>query len=130
MWGNLSFNPISALTHATLVDICRFPASRELAATMMVEAQAVAHKLGITFRHTIEKRIEGAEGVGKHKTSMLQDVEAGHALEVEAMVGAVVELGRLTETPTPCIDALYACVKLLDRTMGDERAAFPPKAVG
>ncbi len=130
LWGNLSFNPISALTHATLVDICRFPASRELAATMMVEAQAVAHKLGITFRHTIEKRIEGAEGVGKHKTSMLQDVEAGRALEVEAMVGAVVELGRLTETPTPCIDALYACVKLLDRTMGDERAAFPPKTVG
>ena len=130
LWGNLSFNPISALTHATLVDICRFPATRDLAVEMMKEAQAVAHKLGIEFRHTIEKRIAGAESVGKHKTSMLQDVEAGRALEVEAMVGAVVELGRLTETPTPYIDAVYACVKLLDRTMGEESAAFPPRIVG
>ena len=130
LWGNLSFNPISALSHATLVDICQFPLTRELAAKMMIEAQAIAHKLGIEFRHTIEKRIAGAEGVGKHKTSMLQDVEAGRALEVEAMVGAVVEIGRLTGTPTPHIDAVYACVKLLDGTMGEEGAAFPPKTIG
>ena len=129
LWGNLSFNPISALAHATLVDICQFPETRDLAANMMTEAQTIAEKLGITFRHTIEKRIAGAEGVGKHKTSMLQDVEAGNALEVEALVGAVVEIGRLTQTPTPCIDAVYACVKLLDKTMGEEKAAFPPTAV-
>ncbi len=122
-WGNLSFNPISALTRATLVDICRFPETRELAARMMAEAQAVAHKLGIEFRHTIDKRIAGAEAVGAHKTSMLQDVEAGRALEVEAIVGAVIELGRLTETPTPSIDAVYAATKLLDRTIAGEASA-------
>ncbi len=119
-WGNLSFNPISALTQATLIDICQFTPTRELAARMMEEAQAIANKLGIQFRHTIEKRIAGAESVGKHKTSMLQDVEAGRALEIEALVGAVVELGRLTHTPTPHIDAIYACTKLLDKIMRQE----------
>jgi len=116
-WGNLSFNPISALTHATLVDICQFPETRELAATMMGEAQAIGEKLGASFRHTIEKRIQGAEGVGAHKTSMLQDVELGRSLEVEALMGSVLELGRLTETPAPATAAVYACVKLLNRTM-------------
>ena len=116
-WGNLSFNPISALTHATLVDICQFPETRKLAATMMGEAQQIAEKLGITFRHTIDKRIEGAESVGKHKTSMLQDVEAGRSLETEALVGAILELGKLTKTPTPAIEAVYACVKLLNKIM-------------
>lgn len=113
LWGNLSFNPLSALTHATLVDICRFPLSRALAADMMREAQAVGEKLGIRFRVALEKRIAGAEAVGAHKTSMLQDVEAGRAIEVEALVGSVVELGRITETPTPHIDAVYACASLL-----------------
>jgi 2-dehydropantoate 2-reductase len=117
LWGNLSFNPISALTHATLAGICRNPQSRELAAAMMGEAQQIGEKLGITFRHTIEKRIAGAEGVGEHKTSMLQDVEAGRPLEIDALVGAVVELGRLTETPTPHIDAVYACVSLLNDSL-------------
>lgn len=126
-WGNLSFNPISALTHGTLEGICRFPPTRDLAAKMMEEAQAIANKLGITFRHTIEKRIAGAEAVGPHKTSMLQDVEAGRGLEIEALVGSVVELGRLTETPTPHIDAVYACAKLLDKVMADEHAAIAPK---
>lgn len=115
-WGNLSFNPISALTHATLVEICQFPETRRLAAAMMKEAEAIANKLGITFRHTIEKRIEGAESVGAHKTSMLQDVEHGRSLEVEALVGAILELGRITETPAPSIEAVYACVKLLNKT--------------
>ncbi len=123
-WGNLSFNPISALTQATLIDICQFTPTRELAARMMEEAQAIANKLGIQFRHTIEKRIAGAESVGKHKTSMLQDVEAGRALEIEALVGAVVELGRLTQTPTPHIDAIYACTKLLDKIMREESAGI------
>ena len=122
-WGNLSFNPISALTHATLVDICQFPETRKLAESMMGEAQAVAEKLGITFRHTIEKRIDGAESVGSHKTSMLQDVEAGRSLETEALIGAILELSRITETPAPSIAAVYACVKLLNKVMLLEGAA-------
>jgi 2-dehydropantoate 2-reductase len=117
LWGNLSFNPISALTHATLSGICRNPQSRALTAAMMAEAQQIGEKLGITFRHTIEKRIAGAEGVGEHKTSMLQDLEAGRPLEIDALVGAVVELGRLTETPTPHIDSVYACVSLLNESL-------------
>lgn len=123
LWGNLTFNPISALSHATLVDICRFPQSRALAASMMSEAQEVANKLGITFRVSLEKRIAGAEKVGKHKTSMLQDVEAGRDPEVDPLVGSVVELGKLTGTPTPHIDTVYALVKLLARTMQEEKAA-------
>jgi len=121
LWGNLTFNPISSLSHSTLVDICQYPPSRELAAAMMQEAQAVAHKLGIEFRVTLDKRIAGAEKVGKHKTSMLQDVEAGRAPEIDALVGAVVELARLTETPTPHIDTVYSLVKLLARTMEEQR---------
>jgi ketopantoate reductase len=116
-WGNLSFNPISALSHATLVEICQFPETRALAAEMMREAQTVAEKLGIKFRHTIEKRIEGAEGVGAHKTSMLQDVELGRSLETEALVGSILELAKLTDTPAPSIQAVYACVKLLNKVM-------------
>jgi 2-dehydropantoate 2-reductase len=129
LWGNLTFNPISALSHATLVDICQFPATRELAAQMMQEAQAIAHKLGITFRVTLDKRIAGAEKVGKHKTSMLQDVEAGRAPEIDALVGSVVELGRLTGTPTPHIDTVYALVKLLARTMEDKQGRLEMQAL-
>jgi 2-dehydropantoate 2-reductase len=121
-WGNLSFNPISALTHATLVDMCEFPETRRLAEYMMREAAEIAGKLGIEFRHTIERRIEGARGVGAHKTSMLQDVEAGRSLEIEALVGSVMEMGRLTGTPCPHIDAVYACTKLLGQTMAREAA--------
>ena len=119
LWGNLTFNPISSLTHSTLVDICQYPLSRELAASMMREAQEIATKLGIEFRVTLDKRIAGAEKVGKHKTSMLQDVEAGRAPEVDALVGSVVELGRLTQTPTPHISTVYALVKLLAKTMDE-----------
>ncbi len=120
LWGNLTFNPISALAHSTLVDICQFPLSRELAANMMREAETVAHKLGITFRVTLEKRIAGAEKVGKHKTSMLQDIEAGRPAEIDALVGSVVELGRMTHTRTPHIDTVYALVKLLSKSMKEE----------
>jgi len=116
-WGNLSFNPISALTHATLEEICQFKETRNLAASMMQESQDAAEKLGVTFRHTIEKRIAGAESVGAHKTSMLQDVEVGRSLEIEALIGAVLEMCKLTETPAPAIEAVYACVKLLNRQM-------------
>ncbi len=128
-WGNLSFNPISALCHATLVDICRFGPTRELAANMMTEAQTIAEKLGVTFRVPLEKRIAGAEKVGKHKTSMLQDVEAGRALETEALIGAVLEVGRLTDTPTPTIGAIYAAVKLLGRTIESEGVFVKARAL-
>ena len=126
--GAASFNPISALTHATMVDICQFAPSRDLVFGMMTEAQNIANELGVTIRVPLEKRIVGAERVGKHKTSTLQDVEAGRRLEVEALVGAVIELGRLTEVPTPCHETIYACVKLLDRLIVGERVgvrAFP-----
>ncbi|MFQ5704566.1 MAG: 2-dehydropantoate 2-reductase [Gemmatimonadales bacterium] len=120
-WGNLSFNPISALTRATLEEICTFPATRKLAADMMKEAQEIAEKLDVTFRLTIEQRIEGAERVGAHKTSMLQDVESCRALEIEALIGVIAELGRLTNTATPSIDAVYALTKLLSRGLADLR---------
>ncbi len=121
LWGSLSFNPISALTHSTLVDLCQHPLTRQLAHDMMVEAQSIANKLGVEFRTTIEKRIAGAEKVGKHKTSMLQDIEAGREPEIDALVGSVIELGRLTDTPTPHIDAVYALVKLLSQTMAADK---------
>jgi 2-dehydropantoate 2-reductase len=122
LWGNLTFNPISALSRSTLWDICQYPLSRELAAAMMTEAQAIASKLGITFRVSIEKRIAGAEKVGKHKTSMLQDVEAGRDPEVDALVGSVVELGHMTRTPTPHIGTVYALTKLLAKMIEEERS--------
>ena len=129
LWGNLTFNPISALTHSTLVDICQYPLTRELATQMMTEAQAVANKLGITFRVPIEKRIAGAEKVGKHKTSMLQDVEAGRDPEIDALVGSVIELGRMVEIPTPHIETAYALVKLLGRTMREEKVYIRANAM-
>ncbi len=128
LWGNLSFNPISALTHATLEDIARFPASRALVAGMMAEAQAVGEQLGVQFKVSLDQRIAGAEAVGAHKTSMLQDVEHGRALELEALVGSVVELGRITGTPTPKIEAIYATAKLLAHTLETQhgRLAISP----
>ncbi len=117
LWGNLSFNPISALTHATLEEICLNPATRELAANMMREAQAIGQQLGVQFKVSLEQRIAGAQAVGAHKTSMLQDVEAGRALELDALVGSVVELGRITGVPTPTISAIHAAVGLLDQTL-------------
>jgi 2-dehydropantoate 2-reductase len=117
-WGNLSFNPISALTGATLEDLCRFGPARQLAARMMGEAQQVAEALGVTFRVGIDQRIAGAEAVGPHKTSMLQDLERGHRLETEALVGAVLELADATGIDTPAIQAVYATVRLLERTRG------------
>ena len=119
LWGSLSFNPISALTHATLVDLCQYPLTRELAAQMMTEAQKIATALGIEFRVSLEKRIAGAEKVGKHKTSTLQDVEHGRALELDTIIGSVIELGRMLNIPTPHIDSVYALTKLLDKTLQD-----------
>jgi 2-dehydropantoate 2-reductase len=121
LWGNLTFNPISALSRATLAGICQFPLSRQLAFDMMSEAQSIANTLGITFRVPIEKRIAGAERVGHHKTSMLQDVESGRTLEVDALLGSVVELARLTETPIPHLDTVYALTKLLAQSLQEDR---------
>ncbi len=128
LWGNLSFNPISALTRATLERICGEVATRSLAAAMMREAEAVARKLGISFRVSLERRIEGAARVGAHKTSMLQDIEAGRTTELEALVGAVIELGRLTETPVPHIEAVYACAQLLQATVCSNAPRTPAHA--
>jgi len=121
LWGNVVFNPVSALSHATLAGICTYPLTRDLAVKMMAETQAVAEKLGVRFRISIEKRIAGAEAVGEHKTSMLQDVEAGRALELEALVGSVVEMARLTETPTPHIDAVFAVASLLGKILTERK---------
>ena len=121
LWGNLSFNPISALTHATLAGICQYPLTRTLAAHMMREAQMIGEALGIRFRIPLEKRIAGAEAVGEHKTSMLQDVEAGRVTEIDALVGSVIELGEIVGVKAPAISAVYACVKLLEETLKVQR---------
>jgi len=117
LWGNLSFNPISALTHSTLGEICRYGPARELARCMMLEAQSVGERLGVHFRVPIDKRIAGAEKVGEHKTSMLQDVECGKEPEIDALVGALLEIARLTDIPTPYTQSVYALTKTLSEKM-------------
>ncbi|MEO7760581.1 MAG: 2-dehydropantoate 2-reductase [Casimicrobiaceae bacterium] len=117
LWGNLSFNPLSALTHKTLAQICRFAPCRELARKLMEEAQQVAESIGITFRVSIDKRIAGAERVGEHKTSMLQDVETGREPEIDALVGSVLEIARLQGISTPHLDTVYVLVKSLSQTI-------------
>ena len=118
VWGNLSFNPISALTHATLEDICLYPPTRALAASMMTEAQTIGEKLGVQFKVSLEKRIAGAQAVGAHKTSMLQDVEAGRPVELDALLGAVIELGQLTTTAMPFTRALMGLARVHARAHG------------
>jgi 2-dehydropantoate 2-reductase len=117
LWGNLTFNPVSALSHATLEDICRFPPTRALAAAMMREAQGVGEAFGIRFRLSVDKRIAGAESIGAHKTSMLQDIEHGRGTEIDALLGSVIELARLADVATPHLDAIYAVTKLLGETV-------------
>jgi 2-dehydropantoate 2-reductase len=130
LWGNLSFNPISALTHATLEQICSFGPTRELAARMMREAQAVGDALGVEFKISLDKRIAGAQAVGAHKTSMLQDVEAGRALELEALVGAVVELGRVTGQAVPTVEAVLALARLLGQTLQTQHGRLAVQPLG
>jgi 2-dehydropantoate 2-reductase len=117
MWvklmGSVAFNPISALTRATLAQIVQCTETRELATAIMTEAEAVARRLGIDMGISIEQRLKGAEKVGHHKTSMLQDVETGRPPELESIVGAVVELGNKLGLSMPCTKSVYACVKLL-----------------
>lgn len=129
LWGNLSFNPVSALTHASLADIARFPASRELVAAMMREAEAIAQRLGITFRVSLDRRIAGAEAVGAHKASMLQDVERGRSIELDAILGVVSDLGKMTGMPTPTIDAVFACTSLLATTLARMNASLRVEAI-
>ncbi len=111
LWGNLSFNPVSALTHATLEEIGRDPGTRAIVRAMMVEAQTIAEKLGVKFAIDVDKRIEGAVAVGAHRTSMLQDLELGRPMEIDALVAVVQELARLTDTPSPMIDTVLALVQ-------------------
>lgn len=111
--GTVAFNPVSALTRASMARIARTPDSRQLVSRMMQEARVIAEKLGARLRVDLERRLAGAEAVGEHKTSMLQDLEAGRIMETDAIIGAVAELGRLTDTPTPTIDSVHACLQLL-----------------
>jgi 2-dehydropantoate 2-reductase len=124
VWGNLSFNPISALTHATLEDICLHAPTRELAANMMREAQSIGEKLGVQFKVSLEKRIAGAQAVGQHKTSMLQDVEQGRPLELQALVAPSWNWVASPQTPTPTIDAVFALTSLLADTLQKRKATL------
>ena len=117
-WGNLSFNPISVLTHATLDVLCTDPGTRDVARRMMIEAKEIAEKLGVNFPIDVERRIDGGAAVGAHRTSMLQDLEAGRPMEIDAVVGSVQELGRITGTPTPTVDTVLALVALRGRVAG------------
>jgi 2-dehydropantoate 2-reductase len=112
LWGNVSFNPVSVLTGATLAGMAGDPAVRKVIRDMMVEAQAVGAKLGVEFSVDVDTRIGWGEDVGAHKTSMLQDFELGRPMEIDALVAAVSELGRLVGAATPTIDAVLALVKL------------------
>jgi 2-dehydropantoate 2-reductase len=122
--GNVAFNPISALTGGTLEELARHPEGSQLVRTLMAETEAVAARLGIELPISIDQRMAGAEKVGAHKTSMLQDWEAGRPMELEAVVGAVVELGERLGVPMPATRAVYACAKLLDEHRG-QRAVVP-----
>ncbi len=118
LWGNLSFNPISALTHATLDVLCTDPGTRAVAKGMMLEAQEIAEALGVKFPIDVERRIDGGAAVGAHRTSMLQDLDQGRPMEIDALVGSVQELGRVVNVPTPTIDTVLALVQLRARTAG------------
>lgn len=118
LWGNLSFNPISALTHATLDVLCTDPGTRAVARSMMLEAQEIAQKLGVKFPIDVDRRIDGGAAVGAHRTSMLQDLDQGRPMEIDALIASVQELGRITHTPTPTIDTVLALTQLRARTAG------------
>ncbi len=118
LWGNLCFNPISALTRGTLDVVASHPTTRATAKAMMLEAQAIAESLGASFRVDVERRINGAAKVGKHRTSMLQDLEAGKKMEIDALVTAVQEMGQITGHPTPTIDIVLGLVQQLGMTHG------------
>lgn len=115
--GTASLNPLSALTRATFAELCGNPATRNLARLLMEEAAAVAGALGVEIRVSIERRLDGAERVGHHRSSMLQDVERAERMEIDALIGSVVEIGRRIGVPTPTLDHILAMIKLLDETV-------------
>jgi 2-dehydropantoate 2-reductase len=119
--GNASFNPVSALTRATLVQMVRDPGVCALIRNIMQEVESVSHKLGMELPVTVDQRIAGAEKVGEHKTSMLQDLEAGRPIELEALVGAVVELGERVGLRMPYTRTVYSCTKLLAERAASQR---------
>lgn len=118
LWGNLSFNPISALTHATLDILCTDPSTRTVARNMMLEAQEIAEKLGVKFPIDVDRRIEGGAAVGAHRTSMWQDLDMERPMEIDALVASVKELGRITDTPTPTIDVVLGLIQMRGKTAG------------
>ncbi|MBP2298845.1 2-dehydropantoate 2-reductase [Azospirillum picis] len=118
LWGNLCFNPISALTHGTLEVICGDTETRAVAKAMMLEAKEIGDRLGVHFRVDVERRINGAAAVGAHKTSMLQDLERGRPMEIDALLSVVQEMGRMVEVATPTIDVVLALVKQRGETAG------------
>ena len=118
LWGNLSFNPISALTHATLDILCTDPSTRIVARNMMLEAQEIAEKLGVKFPIDVDRRIDGGAAVGAHRTSMWQDLDMGRPMEIDALVGSVKELGRITDTPTPTIDLVLGLIQMRGKMAG------------
>jgi 2-dehydropantoate 2-reductase len=118
LWGNLCFNPISALTLATLDLIATDPGTRSVARAMMLEAQTIGERLGVKFGIDVDKRIAGAAAVGAHKTSMLQDLERNRPMEIDALVAAVQEMGRLVDVPTPSVDIVLALVRQRARIAG------------
>jgi 2-dehydropantoate 2-reductase len=118
LWGNLCFNPISALTHATLDIVATDPGTRSLARKMMLEAQAIGEHFGATFRVDVDRRINGAAKVGAHRTSMLQDVESGKPIELDALLTAVQEMGRLAGIETPFIDCVLGLAQQMARVQG------------
>jgi len=130
LWGNACFNPLGALTHATIGEICTYPPTRALVLAMMEELQALAAALGIHFRQTILERLAIADRIARHRPSMAQDVEAGRALEADALTSALVELGALTGTPLPHLEAVHASLKLLDAVMASERVAIARVPLG
>ena len=116
LWGNLSFNPISALTHATLDVLCTDIGTRDVARKMMIEAQLIAEKLGVKFPIDVERRIDGGAAVGAHRTSMLQDLDQRRPMEIDALITSVQELGLITNTSTPTIDIVLSLIKLRARS--------------
>ncbi|MCH8467767.1 MAG: oxidoreductase, partial [Roseinatronobacter sp.] len=117
-FGNLSFNPISSLTHYTLDVLFTDTGTSAVARAMMVEALEIDEKLGVKFPIDVDRRIDGGAAVGAHRTSMLQDLDAGRPMEIDALVSAVQELGHLTQTPTPTIDTVLALIRLRARMAG------------
>ncbi|MQF48589.1 2-dehydropantoate 2-reductase [SAR202 cluster bacterium AC-647-N09_OGT_505m] len=122
--GNMAFNPLSAITRATMVEIATHPETSTIARAMMAEADSIARELGVEIPITIEQRFSGAKKVGHHKTSMLQDLEAGRSLELESIVGSVVELGDKLGLPVPHTRTVYACVKLLITHTGNSTSPY------